>query len=67
MAVPPGSLMHWSMFPESLRRQIENQYDQTIVCHAFTSPRQQLADIAGRTAREGWEFRLWTHSCESYS
>jgi hypothetical protein len=55
------------MFPESLRRQIENQYDQTIVCHAFTSPRQQLADIAGRTARKGWEFRLWTHSCESYS
>jgi hypothetical protein len=67
MAVPPGTLMHWSMFPESLRRQIENRYDQTIVCHAFTGPRQQLADIAGRTARKGWEFRLWTHSCESYS
>ncbi len=67
IAVPAGTLMHWSMFPESLRRQIEDQYDQTIVCHAFTGTRQQLAEIAGRTGRTGWEFRLWTHSCESYS
>jgi hypothetical protein len=67
MTVPRGTLMHWAMFPESLKVEIENQYDQTIVCHAFSGSRQHLADIAGRTARKGWEYRLWTHSCESYS
>src|SRR5712671_2491625 len=67
MAIPSGSLMHWGMFPEDLRRQIENRYDNAIVCHAFPANKDHLADIASHTGRHGWEFRLWTHSCESYS
>jgi len=67
MAIPAGTLMHWEMFPVDLKQQIENQYDETIVCHAFRGPRQHLEDIATRTGHEGREFRLWTHSCESFS
>jgi len=45
MAIPSGSLMHWGMFPEDLRRQIENRYDNAIVCHAFPANKDHLATL----------------------
>ena len=69
MALPAGTLMHWGMLPADLRQQLENRYDNAVVCHAFngSGTANHLADIAARTGRSGWEFRLWTHLCASYS
>jgi hypothetical protein len=69
MAIPTGTLMHWSMFPDDLKRHIENRYHTAVVCHTFNGSKREthLAEIARRSARQCWEFRLWTQSCASYS
>jgi hypothetical protein len=68
LSLRSGTLMHWAMLPEDLKREIENGYENVVVCHAYaTNEKTHLADLAARTGRQGWEFRLWTHSCESYS
>jgi hypothetical protein len=68
LSLPRGTLMHWAMLPEELKRVIENRYENVVVCHAFAADEKtHLADIATRTGRQRWEFQLWTHSCESYS
>lgn len=69
MPLPSGTLMNWAMLPEDLKQQLENRYDNTVVCHAFNGAvtPTHLSDLAAHTGRHRWEFRLWTHSCASYS
>ncbi len=37
-ALPQGALMHWSMMPGDLTRQIKGKYDNVVLCHASTRP-----------------------------
>lgn len=63
-SLPAGTLMHWAMMPGEITNEIEQRYQNVVLCHTQNkeAAAPHLLELASRSGRRVWEYGLWIDS-----